>query len=154
MTELRASLNPRGVSLTVPAASHPPHVLHGAAIGFIDRCYVLLDRPSPEQIRVTLTIKDALEEEGALEHLARELEGKLRDSDLFHRVADDNDVLTQAVVAQAFGFGDDASSGPSLDDLDTFDFSDDAFDDPLGIAQTWEAKHAKPKPDAEPQESK
>lgn len=141
MTQPLATLQPRGVSLTVPAASHPPHVIHGAVIGFIDRCYVLLDRPDPSHIRVTLTVKDAIDD-GALEHLAAQLQSKLRDSDVFHRVADDNAILTQAVIAQAFG---DSANGPALDDLDAFDFSDDALDDPLGIAQTWEAKHAKPK---------
>ena len=39
-----------------------------------------------------------------------------------------------------------AMGEPSLDDLAAFDFSDEAFDDPLGIAQSWEEKHGKKKP--------
>ena len=39
---------------------------------------------------------------------------------------------------------------PSLDDLASFDFSDQGFDDPLGIAMSWEEKHGKkPKPPGE-----
>jgi hypothetical protein len=32
---------------------------------------------------------------------------------------------------------------PSLDDLEKFDFSAEAFDDPLGIAMSWEEKYGK-----------
>lgn len=133
------------VAITVPAASHPPHVVQGAAIGFIDRCFVLVDRPDPDSIRVTLSAKESVDDPATLQHIADAFEAKLRSSDLYHRVEEDTRVLNDAVIAQAFGGG---QTGPSLDDLDAFDFSDDAFDDPLGIAQTWEEKHGCPAPTA------
>ena len=34
---------------------------------------------------------------------------------------------------------------PTLDDLEKFDFSDETFEDPLGIAMSWEDKHGKKK---------
>ena len=34
---------------------------------------------------------------------------------------------------------------PSLDDLEKFDFSDEPFEDPLGIAMSWEEKYGKKK---------
>ena len=142
------------VAITLPASSHPPHVVQGAAVGFIDRCYVLLDRPSEDTLRVTLSAKEAVEGPDTLEKIADAFEARLRSSDLYHRVAADNAVLTEAVVAQAFGFGDTSAAGPSLDELEAFDFSDDAFDDPLGIAQTWEEKHNRPKPTAPEEDSK
>lgn len=136
------------VSITLPAQSHPAHVVHGAAISFIDRCYVLMDRPCAEEIRVTLSAKEAVDGDDTLGKIADAFEARLRSSDLYHRVAADNEVLTDAVVAQAFGFGDTPSATPGLDELEAFDFSDDAFDDPLGIAQTWEEKHGRPSPTA------
>ena len=32
---------------------------------------------------------------------------------------------------------------PSLDDLAAFDFSEESFEDPLGIAMSWEDKYKK-----------
>lgn len=142
------------VSITLPARTHPVHVVQGAAVGFIDRCYVLMDRPSADEIRVTLSAKEAVEGEDTLAKLADAFEARLRSSDLYHRVAADNAVLTEAVVAQAFGFGNASATTPSLDELEAFDFSDDAFDDPLGIAQTWEEKHGRPKPAAPEEDTK
>ncbi len=136
------------VSVTLPADSHPPHVVQGAAVSFIDRCYVLMDRPSDTEIRVTLSAKEAVEGEETLAKIADAFEARLASSDLYHRVAADNQVLTDAVVAQAFGFGEAPAAAPGLDDLEAFDFSEDAFDDPLGIAQTWEEKHGRAKPEA------
>ncbi len=153
MNEPKRQFDDLSVAITLPAASHPPHVVQGAAVSFIDRCYVLLDRPSADEIRVTLAAKEAVEGEDTLTKLADAFESRLRSSDLYHRVAADNEVLTDAVIAQAFG-GGQPSTAPSLDELEAFDFSDDAFDDPLGIAQTWEEKHGRPKPAAPEEDSK
>lgn len=142
------------VAITLPAQSHPAHVVQGAAVSFIDRCYVLMDHPSSEEIRVTLSAKEAVEGEDTLAKIADAFEARLRSSDLYHRVAADNEVLTEAVIAQAFGFGDAPSAAPGLDELEAFDFSDDAFDDPLGIAQTWEEKHGRPQPQGPKEDSK
>lgn len=147
---LERSFDALSVRLDVPAAPHRLAVIYGAAVRFIDRCFVVIDRGT-DSFRVTLTAKESVIEDGALAHLADAFEQSLAASDLHHRVAQDTRVLNEAVVAQAFG----AASGvsPSVDELAAFDFSDDSFDDPLGIAQTWEAKHNKPAPQA-PTESK
>jgi len=153
-TPAKRQFDEMSVSITLPAESHPPRVVQGAAVRFIDRCYVVMDRPTAAEIRVTLSAKEAVEGEDTLAKLADAFEARLRDSDLYHRVAADNEVLTDAVVAQAFGFGEQPSTAPGLDELEAFDFSDDAFDDPLGIAQTWEEKHGRPQPAAPEEESK
>jgi hypothetical protein len=44
------------------------------------------------------------------------------------------------VTAQALA---GAMGPPSLDELEKFDFSEDTFEDPLGIALSWEEKHKK-----------
>ena len=63
-----------------------------------------------------------------------------------HQITQDNRVLLETVTLQAIG---GAMGPPSLDDLASFDFSDQGFDDPLGIAMSWEEKHGK-KPPAAP----
>ncbi len=148
MNAPRRQLDDLSVAITLPADTHPTNVVQGAAVSFIDRCYVLLDRPSPEAIRVTLCAKEAVDGEDTLTKLADAFEARLRSSDLYHRVAEDNRILTEAVVAQAFGAAQATAAAPGLDELEAFDFSDDAFDDPLGIAQTWEETHGRPKPTA------
>jgi hypothetical protein len=154
MTTPKREFDDLSVAITLPAKSHPANVIQGAAVSFIDRCYVLMDRPSPEEIRVTLSAKEAVDGEETLGQIAEAFEARLRSSDLYHRVATDNEVLTDAVIAQAFGFGDAPSATPGLDELEAFDFSEDAFDDPLGIAQTWEEKHGRPSPTAPEKDSK
>jgi hypothetical protein len=47
-------------------------------------------------------------------------------------------VTTQALAG--------AMGAPSLDELEKFDFSGETFDDPLGIALSWEEKHKKKEP--------
>ena len=36
-----------------------------------------------------------------------------------------------------------AMGPPSLDELEDFDFTEEPFEDPLGIAQSWEEKYTK-----------
>ena len=64
-----------------------------------------------------------------------------------HQIAQDNRVLIETATMQALA---GAMGQPSLDDLAKFDFSDQGFDDPLGIAMSWEEKHGKkaPKPES------
>ncbi len=49
------------------------------------------------------------------------------------------ETVTVQAIAGAMG-------EPSLDDLADFDFTDEALDDPLGIAQSWEEKYGRPAP--------
>ena len=46
-----------------------------------------------------------------------------------------------------------APAEPSLDDLANFDFTEEAFDDPLGIAMSWEEKYKKKTPAEEAAEA-
>ena len=52
-------------------------------------------------------------------------------------------VTVETVTMQAMA---SAMGPPSLDDLADFDFTDEALDDPLGIAQSWEEKHGRKAP--------
>jgi hypothetical protein len=57
-----------------------------------------------------------------------------------HRLAKDNRATVEAVTNAALA---GALGPPTLDELEDFDFSNEAFEDPLGIAQSWEDKYGK-----------
>jgi His-Xaa-Ser system protein HxsD len=123
------------------ASLYPLPAVYGAAYVFIDRCYVLLDRPADGRVRVTLMSKDPTPAPADLRALVGELANELLACAFRHQLAQDNRVLVETVTMQAMA---GAMGPPSLADLADFDFTDDALDDPLGIAQSWEEKHGRP----------
>lgn len=129
--------------LDLDAGLYPLEAVYGAAYVFIDRCYVLLDRPAPAKLRIVLAPKNAA---GAdLRALAGELANELISAAWRHQITQENRAQIESVTMQAIA----GAMGPAtLDDLESFDFSDEAFEDPLGIAMSWEEKYAKKKPDA------
>jgi His-Xaa-Ser system protein HxsD len=144
-----ADLGEAAVQFQVDPAIYPLQAVYGAAYIFIDRCYVFLDRPQPADaavVRVTLTAKSAGADAGALRALVGEFANELLSCAWRHQITQDNRVLLETVTMQAIA---GAMGPPSLDDLASFDFSDQGFDDPLGIAMSWEEKHGK-KPPAAP----
>lgn len=119
---------------------YPLPAVYGAAYVFIDRCYVLLDRPAAGRIRVTLASKQPAATPEALRAYVGELANELLACAFRHQLAQDNRVLVETVTMQAMA---GAMGAPSLADLADFDFTDEALDDPLGIAQSWEEKHGR-----------
>jgi len=129
--------------LVVDETLYPLEALYGASYIFIDRCYVLLDRPEPGRHRVTLSPKKGAADAGALRALVGEFANELLSCAWRHQIARDNRATIEAVTMQAIG---GAMGTPSLDELAAFDFSADAFEDPLGIATSWEEKYKKKSP--------
>jgi His-Xaa-Ser system protein HxsD len=119
---------------------YPLPAVYGAAYVLIDRCYVLLDRPAAGRIRVTLATKEPKTTAEALHARVGELANELLACAFRHQLAADNRVLVETVTMQAMA---GAMGAPSLADLADFDFTDEALDDPLGIAQSWEEKHGR-----------
>ncbi len=132
----------RSVSVTLDAEIYPLQAVYGAAYIFIDRCYVFIDRPQPGRLRVTLAAKQDAEPE-ALRAVVGEFANELLSCAWRHQITLDNRVAIETVTVQAIA---GAMGEPSLDDLADFDFTDEALDDPLGIAQSWEEKHGRPAP--------
>jgi His-Xaa-Ser system protein HxsD len=130
------------VDLRVESDLYPLGAVYGAAYVFIDRCYVLLGRPDPEHISVRLAWKKGPPPEGALRDLAGEFMNELLSCAWRAKINEESRTMIEAVTAQALA---GAMGAPSLDDLEKFDFSDDAFEDPLGIAMSWEDKYGKKK---------
>ena len=140
-----ASVTDRSVSMTVDSELYPLQAVYGASYIFIDRCFVFIDRPAAGSYRITLSAKEAVEESEALRKIVGEFANELLSCTWRHQVTQDNRVAIETVTVQAIA---GAMGEPSLDDLADFDFTDEALDDPLGIAQSWEERHGRPSPDA------
>ncbi len=138
-----SSATDRSVSMVLDAELYPLQAVYGAAYIFLDRCYVFLERPEPGRLRVTLSAKQSVEEPEALRSLIGEFANELLSCAWRHQVTQDNRVAIETVTVQAIA---GAMGEPSLDDLADFDFTDEALDDPLGIAQSWEEKHGRKAP--------
>jgi His-Xaa-Ser system protein HxsD len=139
---VQADVQAGSVSLRVDSALYPRSALYGAAYIFLDRCFVLLDRPDPEHFRVTLSWKKADADEGTLRSLVGEFANELLSCAWRAAIAEENRSVIEAATAQALA---GAMGAPSLDDLEKFDFTDEPLEDPLGIAMSWEEKYAKKK---------
>lgn len=127
------------VTMTADASVYPMDAVYGAAFVFIARCYVLLDQPDPGHFSITLSPKSSAGVEVAqLRELVGEFANELLACAWRGALTQSNRVLIENVATQAFT---GAMGAPSLDELEAFDFSDEAFEDPLGIATSWEEKY-------------
>lgn len=128
------------VSVLVDEALYPLEALYGAAYVFIDRAYVFIDRPEAGRVRVVLAPKADGAETQALRALVGEFANELLSCAWRHRITQENKALIESVTMQAIA---GAMGPPSLDDLASFDFTEEPFEDPLGIAMSWEEKYKK-----------
>lgn len=128
---------------------YPKDAIYGAAYVFIDRCYVRLDRPAPG--RISLRLKPKANVEIPLATLAGELENELLGQAWRRLLIDENRRMVETVTTQALA---GAAGPPGLDELLEMDLDEQAFEDPLGIAMSWEEKYkkrpAKPEGEGEP----
>ncbi len=135
-------LGAASVALRFDSHLYPLGAVYGAAYIFIDRCYVLLGRPDAAQYSVTLAWKKGVPPDGALRDLAGEFMNELLSCSWRAKINEESRSIIESVTAQAF---QGALGPPSLDDLEKFDFSEESFEDPLGIAMSWEDKYGKKK---------
>jgi len=119
---------------------YPLEALYGAAYIFIDRCFVLLDRPSAGRWRVTLSPKGGPADSQKLRALVGEFANELLSCAWRHQITQANRQVIEQVTVQAIG---GAMGPPSLDELAKYDFTGEALEDPLGIALSWEEKYKK-----------
>lgn len=138
--EITAELGEGAVSLALDEAVYPAEAVYAAAYVFIDRAYVLIDRPQAARWRVTLAAKRPGADAAALRGLAGDLLNELLGAAWRHQITVQNRAAIEAVTMQAVA---GAMGPPSLDELAKFDFTEEPFDDPLGIAVAWEEKYQK-----------
>lgn len=145
MSELSVSQGDRSVSLEFDEGLYPRDAIYGAAYIFLDRCYVHLDRPSGGRVSVALRLKASTS--ASLDDLAGEFENELLGQSWRRVILEENRAIIERVSARAAA----GSAGPpGLDDLLNVDATGEAFDDPLGIAMSWEDKYKKKKTEEAP----
>lgn len=139
MSDITTVLGEGTVQIEFDESFYPKDAVYGAAYVFIDRCYVHLDRAADSRVRVTLRAKS-----GAIadsQALAGELQNELLSQAWRLSIAADNRQLIESITARALG---GAAGPPGLDELLAMDIDEaTAFDDPLGIAMSWEEKYKK-----------
>lgn len=143
----RADLVEGAVAISVDESLYPIDALYGAAFTFIDRFYVLLDRPDASHISVLLAPKSGALDESTARAAVGEFSNELLACAWRHRIEQQNRSVIEAVTMKALA---GAAGPPSLDELAEFDFTSTPFDDPLGIAMSWEEKYKGKKPGVQP----
>lgn len=148
-------LGDASIAISIDASTYSLEALYAASYTFIDRAYVLLDRPSAERYRVVLAPKKGEGDVRAqLTRLAGELANELLAAAYRQRLHAENRALIESVTMRAMTGalgppgGPPALATPTLEELEAFDFSPEAFEDPLGIAMSWEEKYGKKTPPA------
>lgn len=140
MSDIKVILGEGSVELEFEEGLYPKDAIYGAAYVFIDRCYVHLDRASDKRIKVTLQAKSGAADSPAL---AGEFQNELLGQTWRRLIVEENRQLMESITARALG---GAAGPPGLDELLAMDIGDEsAFEDPLGIAMSWEEKYAKKK---------
>jgi His-Xaa-Ser system protein HxsD len=137
-----ADVQARAVTLRTNESLYPLSAIYAAAYIFLDRCFVVLDKADPSHVTVTLAWKKGEPGPDALRSLIGEFANELLSCAWRAKIAEENRALIESATAQALG---GAMGAPSLDDLEKFDFKDEPFEDPLGIAMSWEEKYGKKK---------
>jgi His-Xaa-Ser system protein HxsD len=139
MSDIKAVLGEGAVELEFDEGLYPKDAVYGAAYVFIDRCYVHLDRAGDRRIRVTLRSKKGAPLDS--QACAGELENELLAQAWRRQILEENRQLVEGITARALG---GAAGPPGLDELLAMDIGEaTAFDDPLGIAMSWEEKYKK-----------
>lgn len=127
------------VTLVVDAQLYPRDAIYAATSPFFARAFVLLDRTDEGEVSVGLQPREPLDEAG-LRALAGDLANELLTAAARVGIAGRRRGLIEAMTRRAIA---GAMGPPALDDLEAFDLDGDAFEDPLGIADSWEARHGK-----------
>jgi His-Xaa-Ser system protein HxsD len=142
MDHFTTTLAETSVELTFDERLYPRDAVYGAAYVFIDRCYVHLDRAATEgggaRIHVTLRAKGKAADVGAY---AAEFKDELLGQAWRRHIVEIDRDFFQTLAIRALGA---PGAEPTLDDL-LAGTDEGAFEDPLGIAMSWEEKYTKKK---------
>ena len=125
-------------SLELDEDLYPRDAVQGAAYVFLERSYVFLERAGDKRLKVRLKAKS-----GDTAAVAGDFENEALAQAYRRRIAAGNRAFIESIASRAIA---GAAGPPGLDDLLAMDIgAETAFDDPLGIAMSWEEKYAKKK---------
>ncbi len=144
--EVAAAETSNGVELSFDESIYPKDAVFGAAYALLDRCFVHIDRQD-DKLLVRLRAKPGVKLSADL--IGGEFENEALAQTWRRDIIRENQTWIEGVTSRAVT---GAAGPPGLDDLLDEDLGDlgDAFDDPLGIAVSWEEKYGKGDAAAEP----
>jgi His-Xaa-Ser system protein HxsD len=141
MTETTTLFDDGWAAIEFDEDLYPKDAVYGAGYVFIDRCWLLLERAAPGRLRVRLKAKGGSADE--TKTCAGDFQNEALGQAYRRRIAAENRAAIEAITARAIA---GAAGPPGLDDLLAMEIGEEtAFDDPLGIAMSWEEKYAKKK---------
>lgn len=141
------------VVLSADTRAYPKDAVLSAAYAFVGRCYVLLDVGEADTLSVSLTGRTALAEDG-LRALGGEFGNELLAQTMRQRIVAQHAPLIGQIVGRAVAGARPrpAATPPpavepepafDLSELEALELDDEPFDDPMGIAMSWEDKYGK-----------
>jgi len=133
--------------LTLDAELYPLHAVQAACYAFLDRCWLVVGKAGADRHTVSVTPKGGPASTDALRAAVGELANELLTCAYRQQITTNNRAVIEAITTRAIA---GAMGPPSLEDLESFDFSEEPFEDPLGIAEQWEHKHGTSAPEEEP----
>jgi His-Xaa-Ser system protein HxsD len=141
MSDFKTIFGEGSVEIELDEGLYPKDAIYGAAYAFIDRCFVHLDRVADQRIKVTMRAKSA--NAADTQGWAGEFQNELLGQAWRRQIVDENKGFIEAITTRALG---GAAGPPGLDELLAMDINEEsAFEDPLGIAMSWEEKYTKKK---------
>lgn len=141
MSETTTMFDDEWAVLELDEELYPKDAVYGAAYVLIDRCYLHLDLAADARVRVRLRAKRGGAE--ATRVMLGELQNEALAQSYRRRLAGENRATIEAITARAIA---GAAGPPGLDELLAMEIGDStAFEDPLGIAMSWEEKYTKKK---------
>jgi His-Xaa-Ser system protein HxsD len=140
MSNIGDILGQGAVELEFDTAFYPMDAVYGAAYIFIERCYLHLDRIAEQRVKVALKAKLP---GASSEALAGDFQNEILGQAWRRQIVEENRPLIETITSTALA---GAAGPPGLDDLLEMEIGEEtAFEDPLGIAMSWEEKYARKK---------
>lgn len=138
-SQVRAEAVDGTVTLSFEESIYPKDAVFGAAYVLLDRAFVHVDRKEG-RLLVSVRPKPGIGLDASL--VAGEFENEALAQAWRREILSENRALIEGVTTRALG---GAAGPPGLDDLLDASVGElgDAFDDPLGIAVSWEEKYGK-----------
>ncbi len=142
MSETKTLFDDGWASVELSEELYPRDAIYGAAYVFLERSYLFLERAGDKLIRVRIRSKGDPADTAAL---AGDFENEALAQAYRRRLAAENRAYIEMIAGRALA---GAAGPPGLDELLAMEIGDEtAFEDPLGIAMSWEEKYAKKKAD-------
>lgn len=130
MPNFPVTVTDRDVSIELAESVYPIAAIHGAAVIFIDRAHIRIERSGQGRARIILRPKQALATQEALAALGGSVLNELLHQALRVEVGNKTDKLRELVLGKAI-----MSAEQQMDAGVSFQ------EDPLGIARPWEESH-------------